>query len=772
MWERIVRRPSVEARIEHTDDARRSIARSSEPCRHDVAAPARDDSVPMRFPASTRVRPSSTPAPVVQRAAGGRIRRSTSAPSTGRRAGTALPDDVRTGIAQLSGFSMDDITVHYDSPQPARVDALAYAHGRDIHLAPGQEQHLAHEAWHLVQQAQGRVRPTIDVAGMGVNDDARLEREAEAMGRRAVQDGGRDNVADAGQIPPARPSGPIQRVKVILKYNPLHPKHREEKEVETKDFTLIQKLDVLTSQINKTYQSSESFQQLVADVLAASATAWRTLIATKPQMFKLFCNAYQKAGAEGYAKPAQDIARDFLDHVPPDAPAHATFTARQILPKDEAEKVDLTGAFEKSKQESAAKEAVAKGSVRKFALQFLQIASLFADEIPVEFAALRDARDEFKARLDRAEDEFTAALSQKPSAEADKLVRDAIKEVQTQADLIVRFVNNFTPSRRVPTSFEETLHPEYVGQIEDVRAVLDKLLAPAVSRVQSLIPGAAIKYRGSLTDAIKNFTKSTPVERQKPATAAYADFEKRAVPVNLKAFDVDAFIEVPDATWEGWESAGLIPAKKDMPIKGKMLLDKWIPLLSAASEKDTGVAAKAALAQVLALKEVETELQKALSKVAGYKTTGETHEAEFELVVQPGKKTRKEVTYGKPYPLGELSQSGSAYEELTARWGKLREHALDVEAAWLSEEQAEAGGRKGTRLQQRAAKERSVAYGALEKMDLSGASLKESDVQTLFWAIAQGSLPKLKHLVLPGTTKTAAVAESLPKGVVVEFAGV
>ena len=31
------------------------------------------------------------------------------------------------------------------------ADALAYAQGSDIHLAPGQEQHLPHEAWHVVQ---------------------------------------------------------------------------------------------------------------------------------------------------------------------------------------------------------------------------------------------------------------------------------------------------------------------------------------------------------------------------------------------------------------------------------------------------------------------------------------------------------------------------------------------------------------------------------------------------------------------------------------------
>jgi hypothetical protein len=74
---------------------------------------------------------------------------------------TGLPDQLKSGIESLSGLSMDHVRVHYNSAQPAQLNALAYAQGSDIHLAPGQERHLPHEAWHVVQQAQGRVRPTL-----------------------------------------------------------------------------------------------------------------------------------------------------------------------------------------------------------------------------------------------------------------------------------------------------------------------------------------------------------------------------------------------------------------------------------------------------------------------------------------------------------------------------------------------------------------------------------------------------------------------------------
>ncbi|MET0265992.1 MAG: DUF4157 domain-containing protein [Duganella sp.] len=100
---------------------------------------------------------------------------------------TGLPDQLKSGIESLSGMSMDHVKVHYNSSKPAQLQAHAYAQGSDIHVGPGQERHLPHEAWHVVQQAQGRVRPTIQMACMApVNDDQSLEREADVMGGSAA----------------------------------------------------------------------------------------------------------------------------------------------------------------------------------------------------------------------------------------------------------------------------------------------------------------------------------------------------------------------------------------------------------------------------------------------------------------------------------------------------------------------------------------------------------------------------------------------------------
>ena len=82
---------------------------------------------------------------------------------------------------------MDDVRVHYNSSKPAQLQAHAYAQGTNIHLASGQEKHLPHEAWHVVQQKQGRVKPTMQMKGkVNINDDEGLEREADVMGSKAM----------------------------------------------------------------------------------------------------------------------------------------------------------------------------------------------------------------------------------------------------------------------------------------------------------------------------------------------------------------------------------------------------------------------------------------------------------------------------------------------------------------------------------------------------------------------------------------------------------
>lgn len=104
---------------------------------------------------------------------------------------TGLPNQLKAGVEALSGVSLDNVRVHYHSSKPAQLNAKAYAQGSDIHLGPGQEAHLPHEAWHVVQQAQGRVKATTQMKGdVPVNDDPTLEHEADVMGQKALQAAG------------------------------------------------------------------------------------------------------------------------------------------------------------------------------------------------------------------------------------------------------------------------------------------------------------------------------------------------------------------------------------------------------------------------------------------------------------------------------------------------------------------------------------------------------------------------------------------------------
>jgi hypothetical protein len=141
-------------------------------------------------------------------------------PATGGMAGgpgreaankTGLPDRLKEGVEALSGLSLGDVRVHYDSPEPARLRAEAFTRGSQIFVAPHRERHLPHEAWHVVQQKRGQARGTRRVAGSVVCDDPTLEREADAMGARAQRRGATgDATAPLARIsPPA--GGVVQR---------------------------------------------------------------------------------------------------------------------------------------------------------------------------------------------------------------------------------------------------------------------------------------------------------------------------------------------------------------------------------------------------------------------------------------------------------------------------------------------------------------------------------------------------------------------------------
>jgi len=113
---------------------------------------------------------------------------------------TGLPDTLKAGVERLSGIDMSEVRVHYNSDKPAQLGALAYTQGKDIHVAAGQERHLPHEAWHVVQQARQQVQPTVQTKGAAVNDEPGLENEASEKGRQSLKEGENAEILGFGSI--------------------------------------------------------------------------------------------------------------------------------------------------------------------------------------------------------------------------------------------------------------------------------------------------------------------------------------------------------------------------------------------------------------------------------------------------------------------------------------------------------------------------------------------------------------------------------------------
>lgn len=122
---------------------------------------------------------------------------------------TGMPDSLKAGLESMSGYDLSDVRVHYNSEEPAKLQAHAYAQGNDIHMGPGQEKHLPHEGWHIVQQRQGRVQPTRQLKDAAINDDKGLEKEADVMGGKAMKQGGGTEPGSEPLAAKAAPTSPV-----------------------------------------------------------------------------------------------------------------------------------------------------------------------------------------------------------------------------------------------------------------------------------------------------------------------------------------------------------------------------------------------------------------------------------------------------------------------------------------------------------------------------------------------------------------------------------
>ena len=106
---------------------------------------------------------------------------------TSEKGKTGIPSVMKKSFEQSSGFSFDDVRVHYSSEKPAQLHAHAYTQGNDVFVAPGQEKHLPHELGHVVQQKSNMVKPNEEIGGLPLNTDPAMEYDADDIAQNAEE---------------------------------------------------------------------------------------------------------------------------------------------------------------------------------------------------------------------------------------------------------------------------------------------------------------------------------------------------------------------------------------------------------------------------------------------------------------------------------------------------------------------------------------------------------------------------------------------------------
>lgn len=237
---------------------------------------------------------------------------------------TGLTNQVKKGIESLSGMSMDHVRVHYNSNKPAQLQAHAYTQGSEIYVAPGQEKHVPHEAWHVVQQSQGRVKPTMQMKGnLLINDDTGLEQEADVMGEKILVGGiaplDNSNLVKLTQNPPLK--GTVQgkwfRMSSII---------------DESDEIAVRDIQILADQHNYV----DAFNLLLKPYASLKEEFQKILFVTKK--YNAFDKLNQKLGelfrSEGKAYTASEVLEIFDEELKKDSDLGEQYQTDMYSPQE------------------------------------------------------------------------------------------------------------------------------------------------------------------------------------------------------------------------------------------------------------------------------------------------------------------------------------------------------------------------------------------------------------------------------------------------------
>lgn len=542
----------------------------------------------------------------------------------------------------------------------------------------------------------------------------------------------------------------IQCFNIKIKYDPLNPQHKKETTVDTNDYTFIQLLEILIHSNNKEYLKNGSFETLMDHlILPEQKEKWFYALQQVPSLVTSADKCLQNCKKES---PIKDIAKEYLEALLQVSNPDVYFTSVKLAKLSREEQQNerystfQSQAIKLKEEQKEEKKRQERLVIQERARRFIQLACYFAVEIPQEFAPQREEMLVFISK--KGTIPFGLHSDELPEDITVNKVLDFIRVTQDRASEIVHYINEKKPGS-FPMTYLESLPEPYRIQIIGLRKRIQCILAPYATLIADFIPGSKLKYRGSLADGIKNFTKSIPVI----TGPVIMDFGKKALCVNINAFDIDAFIEIPESLWSKWEEYGIIPDRKSQAIKGKILLETWIPMLEKIRHKN--IAAYSEIGKMKCIRQLEIHVQHELIGLRGYKADHKTGLPEFEMVLQPESKTKQSHVYGKPYPMGELSRSGSAYQELLARFAQLKEEGVDESASWLQETDQTIIPQ--TMSPQKALIAINSPFRKLQQIDLTGSSVTVTSemVDHFITMIEAGQLPFLREFKVDASAITS-----------------
>ncbi len=190
------------------------------------------------------------------------------------------------------GQDFSKVRLFPDSRRAADMGAVAFTQGSDVHFSPGSWQPhsaagqalLGHELAHVVQQRQGRVKPTGRIGGAPLNDSPTLEQEADRMGARAAA--GQHAIASsglasadggAGVVQGVFPDNWIQEVNPDVKVPAWRATRNEWRNIKGV-FTLLSREFLRSHRDNKDYlwikRQKSGHVYLVDKATAADASRW------------------------------------------------------------------------------------------------------------------------------------------------------------------------------------------------------------------------------------------------------------------------------------------------------------------------------------------------------------------------------------------------------------------------------------------------------------------------------------------------------------------